>query len=134
MSCTKQMQVIDFFFFFQRILRNLIINLYLDIGVREFELNYSKMPRVGEMRLAGFPIVRKEEWAAKFLARGFNFLFFLKNIFQQLIKSNEFRYKVTIVDEKENSVSKSIREKTEGKKVCFFLSFFFFFFFFFFCF
>jgi len=41
-----------------------------DIGVREFDLNYSKSARAGEMRLAGFPISRYEEWAAKVVAKG----------------------------------------------------------------
>jgi len=66
-----------------------------DIGVKEFELNYSRSARAGEMKLAGFPISKLEDWAAKVLARG---------------------YKVAIVDEQENSVAKAMREKQTGKK------------------
>lgn len=67
-----------------------------DIGVREFELNYSRSARAGEMRLAGFPCSKIEEWAAKVIAKG---------------------YKVARVDELENSVKKNMREKTGGTKV-----------------
>lgn len=47
------------------------------------------------MKLAGFPISKLEDWAAKVLAKG---------------------YKVAIVDEHENSVAKAMREKKTGKK------------------
>ena len=67
----------------------------LDIGVKEFELNYSRSARAGEMKLAGFPISKLEDWAAKVLAKG---------------------YKVAIVDEQENSVAKAMREKKTGTK------------------
>ena len=43
----------------------------IDVGVRQFDLNYTKMARAGEMRCAGFPTSRLEEWAAKVLAAGY---------------------------------------------------------------
>ena len=88
-------QLFDTIVFFKKGFFYELYEVDADIGVREFDLNYSKSARAGEMRLAGFPISRYEEWAAKVVARG---------------------YKVARVDELENSVTKAMREKKNGGK------------------
>jgi DNA mismatch repair ATPase MutS len=90
--------------------------------VREFGLVYSRTARAGEMRLAGFPISRCEEWVAKVVARG-SAARAPRHLPPPALTivchgnaGRTNRYKVARVDELENSVTKSMREKKQGGK------------------
>ncbi|KCV71173.1 hypothetical protein H696_02125 [Fonticula alba] len=65
-----------------------------DIGVQELDLTYTRMARAGEMKCAGFPTSKVEEWTAKALARG---------------------YRVARVDEMESGLAKSLRAREAGQ-------------------
>ncbi|OIR57734.1 MAG: DNA mismatch repair protein Msh6 [Amphiamblys sp. WSBS2006] len=63
-----------------------------DLGARLFDL---KVTGRVNMRMAGFPVVSFEQWAERFIAKG---------------------YSVARVDQKENEIGKSIREKEQGRR------------------
>ena len=64
-------QLFDTIVFFKKGFFYELYEVDADIGIREFDLNLSKSARAGEMKLAGFPISRYEEWAAKVVAKGY---------------------------------------------------------------